>query len=207
MKYHAPCACPRTPQSSLGLALLLAGGVAARSGQTEPPKTPVPIAPAPTVPTAPTVQSPDAAKPDATNQPLEKGAPQPTAPAPETETVAEKTGKGKTLYSFRAEGLDLKTALALFARANNLNIAPDEDVIGQVTLDVHDLPLSRMLAPLLEAHDFNWTDEDGLIRVRAMETRQFAVDYLRLTRSGKGASSVTLSSATTGTGGGAGGTG
>src|SRR5439155_3855228 len=43
---------------------------------------------------------------------------------------------GKTLYSFQANELELKSALATFARANNLNIVPDNDVAGIVTLDV-----------------------------------------------------------------------
>jgi MSHA type pilus biogenesis protein MshL len=41
--------------------------------------------------------------------------------------------------------------------------------------------------------------------VRSFETRTFAVDYLRLSRQGKGQSSATLNSATSGGGGGAGG--
>ena len=115
--------------------------------------------------------------------------------------------RNKTLYSFRAEGTELKTALAMFARANKLNIVPDQDVTGMVTLDVFDLPLERLMQALLEAHDVSWTEEDGLIRVRNAQTRRYVVDYLRLTRSGKGSSAVTLSSASSGTGGGASGGG
>ncbi|MCX8108296.1 MAG: hypothetical protein N3G20_05765, partial [Verrucomicrobiae bacterium] len=46
----------------------------------------------------------------------------------QTDGSLERHAKGKTLYSFRAENLDIKVALALFARANNLNIVPDPDV-------------------------------------------------------------------------------
>jgi MSHA biogenesis protein MshL len=114
----------------------------------------------------------------------------------------------KQLFSFRAENLDIKTALALFARANGLNIVPDLDVTGVVTLDVANLPLRRMLQALLEAHDFAWTIEEGLIRVHSTQTRSFTVDYLRLIRTGMGVSSVTLSSgSSTGAGGQGGGGG
>jgi len=73
-------------------------------------------------------------------------------------------------------------------------------VTGPVTLDVQNLPLDQMMRALLEAHDYTWAQEDGLIRVRSTETRTFTVDYLRMTRKGRGGSSVTLS----GTGMGAG---
>ena len=118
----------------------------------------------------------------------------------------EERVKGKTL-SFQATELDLKTALALFARANNLNIVPDNDVTGVVTLDVHDLPLDLMMRALLEANDCTWKEEGGLIRVRNVETKTFTVDYLRLTRNGRGTSSATLISGTGGGGGSGGGGG
>ncbi len=109
------------------------------------------------------------------------------------------------LYSFHAVDLELKAALALFARANGLNIVPDHDVTGQVTLDVQDLPLKRLMQALLEAHDFSWSSEDGLIRVRARESREFWIDYLRLSRKGMGTSSATLASGMSGGDGGGGG--
>jgi MSHA biogenesis protein MshL len=117
--------------------------------------------------------------------------------------------KDEKLYSFNADGLELKTALALFARANGLNIVPDNTVAGAVTLSVHDLPLNKIMQALLEAYDYSWSDEDGLIRVRAAETRMFQVDYLRLDRKGNGKSSATLTSASSGgaEGGGGGGGG
>lgn len=114
---------------------------------------------------------------------------------------------GRKLYSFHAVDLELKAALALFARANGLNIVPDQDVTGQVTLDVQDLPLERLMQALLEAHDFSWSTEEGLIRVRARESREFWIDYLRLSRKGMGTSSATLASGMSGGGGGGGGGG
>lgn len=142
-------------------------------------------------------------------------APETPAPAPRVVTAppapppsVPPAVREKKLYQFRAENMDIKAALAVFARANQLNIVPDQDVTGQVTLDVTDLPLERMLQALLEASDYSWEERDGLIRVRAMETRMFSVDYLRLIRKGTGASSATLSSSSNnGSGGGGGGGG
>jgi len=115
--------------------------------------------------------------------------------------------KGKTCYSFQADQLELKTALAMFAQANGLNIVPDTDVTGTVTLNVRNLPLEQMMRALLDASDCSWHEEDGLIRVRNFETRSFIVDYLRMARNGRGSSSATLNSATAGAGGGGGGGG
>ena len=114
---------------------------------------------------------------------------------------------GKRLYRFKADDLDLKTALAMLAHDNNLNIVPDNDVSGTVTLDVHDLPLELMMRALLEASDCSWREEAGLIRVRNYETRTFTVDYLRLSRKGVGQSSAMLASGTSGQGGQIGGIG
>ena len=131
---------------------------------------------------------------------------QPTpAPSPEPEPPAPPPGPeahvaDKKLYSFAANDLELKAALAMFARANDLNIVPDNDVTGTVTLDVRGLPLDQMMRALLEAHDCTWSEQDGLIRVRITETRLFKVDYLRLSRTGQGQSSAMLAAGSTGGG-------
>jgi MSHA type pilus biogenesis protein MshL len=142
-------------------------------------------------------------------------APRPVAPAQPVTTVlpakpmVEEVPEDKTLYSFQADNLDLRAALAVFAGANNLNIVPDHDVTGSVTLDVRNLSLRQMMRALLEASDCTWHEEGGLIRVRGTETRTFAVDYLRLSRTGLGQNSATLGSGSGsgGMGGGGGGGG
>ena len=114
----------------------------------------------------------------------------------------------KTVFTFKAENLELKLALAAFARQNELNIVPDNDVSGAVTLDVRNLPLEQMMRALLEANDCFWEEKDGLIRVRSAETRIFAVDYLRLSRKGQGMSAAMLAAGGSSAGaGGAGGGG
>ncbi len=140
-------------------------------------------------------------------------APNVAAPAPpgaipvEPRIPAASAMQGKMVYQFQAENMDLKTALATFARANNLNIVPDNDVTGTVTLDVHDLPLEEMMRALLDANDCVWTEENGLIRVHTTETRTFVIDYLRLKRTGTGNNSATLGAGVGGAGGAGGGMG
>ncbi|MBL9175757.1 MAG: secretin N-terminal domain-containing protein [Verrucomicrobiales bacterium] len=121
----------------------------------------------------------------------------PTPAPPQRELLPAEAPR---LFSFSAAGIELKTALALFAKANGLNVVPDPDVEGIVTLEVHDLPLAAMMRALLEAADCAWSEESGLIRIRTSETRSFTIDYLRLQRKGLGQNSATLAAGTTGGG-------
>ncbi len=107
-------------------------------------------------------------------------------------------------FTFSAENLPVKQALALFARANRLNIVPDLDVEGEVTVDFHDLPLDLAMRALLEANGYYFVKSGELIRVRNRETRLFHIDYINATRVGQGASGVAISSGLSGEGGGGG---
>jgi len=131
--------------------------------------------------------------------------PPPVLPTPPLNPALAGHTEDKRMFSFRAENLELKAALAMFARANNLNIVPDHDLIGTVTLDVRELPLDQLMRAMLEANDCVWSEDRGLIRVRSSETRVFYVDYIRLARKGQGTSSATLSSGMGGSSGGSGG--
>lgn len=106
-------------------------------------------------------------------------------------------------FSFSASGVPIKQALALFARANNLNIVPDLEVDGEVTVDFRDLPLDLAMGALLEANGYYFTREGRLLRVRNRESRLFHIDYIHTTRSGQGSSAVQISSGGGGTSGGA----
>ncbi len=128
-------------------------------------------------------------------------------PASDSSASLEQHTQGKIIEKFHADNLEMKTALAMFASQNDLNIVPDNDVGGNVTLEVHNLPLNQMMRALLEAGDCSWEEDHGLIRVRNTQTRTFVVNYLRLKRSGSGSSSATLSSSSSGGGGGGGGGG
>ncbi len=88
-----------------------------------PAPAPEPIEQAPTP--APTVETPSAAMVET-----------PSAPAAAPGMVAP--GNGKTVYKFRADNEDfIRMALAELACANDLNIVPDNNVTGIVTLDVY----------------------------------------------------------------------
>jgi MSHA type pilus biogenesis protein MshL len=102
-----------------------------------------------------------------------------------------------TLFSFRADSLPIKQALALFARANNLTIVPDLDVQGTVTVDFRDLPLDLAMSALLEANGYYCVPSGRLLRVRNQETRLFQIDYIRVTRASEGSNEVQISSAGT----------
>ncbi len=107
-------------------------------------------------------------------------------------------------FSFRAEGVPMKQALALFARANNLNIVPDLDVDGEVTVEFHDLPLDQAMHALLDANGYYFVTEGRLLRVRNQETRVFQIDYIHATRSGQGSNAVQISSSGSSSSGGSG---
>ena len=106
------------------------------------------------------------------------------------------------LYSFRATAQPVRLALSQFAAAYKLNVVVDQDVEGQVTVDLKDLPLEKVLEAVLEPIGLAWSSQDGLLRVSRLETRTFNIDYLRLVRSGTGNSSTSTSLASGGGGGG-----
>lgn len=110
-----------------------------------------------------------------------------------------------TLFSFRADNVPIKQALALFARANQLNIVPDLDIEGTVTVEFQDLPLDLAMAALLEANGYYFVKDGKLLRVRNRETRMFQIDYIQGTRSGQGSNAVQISSGGSSSGGGGGG--
>ena len=115
--------------------------------------------------------------------------------------VAEPTAS----FSFSADAVPIKQALALFARANSLNIVPDLDVEGDLTVDFRDLPLDLAMGALLEANGYYFAREGRLLRVRNRETRIFHIDYIHSTRTGQGSSAVQISSGSGGGGSGGGG--
>lgn len=110
------------------------------------------------------------------------------------------------LFSFSAKDLDVKDALALFARSNDLNIVPDADISGKVTVDFRNLPLEKSMQAILETFGYFAEIDGGLIRVRKTRTEFFTIDYIRLNRTGNGSTSANISSGS-GSSGGSGGTG
>ncbi len=123
-------------------------------------------------------------------------------PAAGTAPVAAAAVVPPTLFSFRAEGVPIKQALALFARANALNIVPDLDVEGDVTVEFRDLPLDLAMQALLDANGYYFVQDGRLLRVKSRETRLFQIDYIQVTRSGQGSNAVQISSGGSSSGGG-----
>ena len=124
------------------------------------------------------------------------------APAADVAPVAAAAVVPPTLFSFRAEGVPIKQALALFARANALNIVPDLDVEGDVTVEFRDLPLDLAMQALLDANGYYFVQDGRLLRVKSRETRLFQIDYIQVTRSGQGSNAVQISSGGSSSGGG-----
>jgi MSHA biogenesis protein MshL len=107
---------------------------------------------------------------------------------PEDRTLKESSSQELTqsqprLYSFRARQLNIRDALAVFARANGLNLITDPDLSGQVTVDFTDVPLNRAFEVLLSSLGYSWEQTGGVIWVRSTVTRIFEIDYIRSTQS------------------------
>lgn len=101
---------------------------------------------------------------------------------------------GDRMYSFSAKGLDIVDALALFARTFELNILPDPDVTGTITVDFKNLPLEKAMDALLEVFGYYAEYDRGLIRIKNLASESFTIDYLRLVRGGTGSSSANIAS-------------
>ena len=100
---------------------------------------------------------------------------------------------GDILYSFTAKDMEITDALALFARLNDLNIVPNPEVKGTVTVDFRGLNLDKALEAILEAKGFFAEEEGGLIRVKGLETRYYVLDYLRIQRQGQAQAQADIS--------------
>lgn len=115
----------------------------------------------------------------------------------------------KRLYSFSVKRMGIQTALATFARKYGLNIIPDKDVSGRVTVSFSNLSLSQAMNALLEVNGYYFEKDGDILRVHNLETRIFEISYPRFVRSGEGnvetsmtSASNTGSSGTTGASGG-----
>ena len=106
------------------------------------------------------------------------------------------------LYSFFARDFPIDQVLALFARAYKLNIVVDKDVTGSINVEFHDLPFEQAMEAMLGSLGFHWERDGGLVRVRAMATRTFSVDYIRVVRMGEAQASSSSNSSATSTAGG-----
>lgn len=159
-----------------------------------PPRLSSPIAPPPV--------------PDTERAPAEAAAPTRSLSEGLAGLKAAPTNQPQKLYSFSAKELEVKDALALFARNNELNIVPDPDISGQITVDFRNLTLEKSMEAILDTFNYFAEIDGGLIRVRKTKTEFFTVDYIRLIRTGNGSTTANISSGSGAGGiGGGGGTG
>lgn len=156
-----------------------------------PPRLASPIAPPPV--------------PDTDRAPAEAAAPAKSLSEGLAGLKAAPTNQPQKLYSFSAKDLEVKDALALFARNNELNIVPDPDISGQITVDFRNLTLEKSMEAILDTFNYFAEIDGGLIRVRKTRTEFFTVDYIRLIRTGNGNTTANISSSSA-NGGNAGGT-
>lgn len=132
-------------------------------------------------------KKPEAAPTSAT---LQETKPIASDPSNATNTVTNKVTNTAKLYSYRANGQSLRVSLAQFAQAYKLNIVPDADISGIVSVEFKDLTLERALDAILDPIGIGWVEDDQLIRVMRQATRNYHVDYLRATRTGSGSMST-----------------
>ncbi|MDQ8186471.1 secretin and TonB N-terminal domain-containing protein [Pelagicoccus sp. SDUM812002] len=111
-----------------------------------------------------------------------------------TESSQLNSQDSQQLFSFKAVNVDLQQALATFADANDLNIIPDQDILGSITVSFKNLPLDLAMDALIDAHGYYFTKKGNLIRVRNFQTRIFEIDYINTIRSGAGSNDIQFSS-------------
>ncbi|MBL4712447.1 MAG: secretin N-terminal domain-containing protein [Gammaproteobacteria bacterium] len=109
------------------------------------------------------------------------------------------------LYSFVAKKMPVRRAINLFAKSYDLNILLDNDVNGEINVSFKDLPFNQAMTSILSSLGYYWEKENNLITVKLWETRQFTINYIRLSRSGSGSSEAQVSSGGGDEGGGDGG--
>jgi MSHA biogenesis protein MshL len=101
--------------------------------------------------------------------------------------------------------MPLKDALAMFGKLNGLNILPDPNADGLLTVTFRGLSLEKAMDAMLLNFGYYAEEEGGLIRVRAMETRRFIIDYPRAIRTGSTTTTGSISLPSVGSGAGGGG--
>ncbi|MDX8401801.1 MAG: secretin N-terminal domain-containing protein [Mariprofundaceae bacterium] len=109
------------------------------------------------------------------------------------------------LFSLSVHRMRIQTALALFARKYRLNIIPDRDVTGRLTVSFSDLSLPQAMDAMLRVNGFYYEVDGDIIRVHRLETRMFEIDYPRFVRGGSGAVEASVSAGGVGSGAGFGG--
>lgn len=96
-------------------------------------------------------------------------------------------------YTFKANDLDIRQALRMFSRLYDLNIYYEPEVSGNITVAFNNLPLKKAMEVILGSHKYYWQWQENLIYVGKFQTRNFVIDYIRLTRTGTNSSNISIS--------------
>jgi len=96
-------------------------------------------------------------------------------------------------YSYATEETEIADALREFAHLHNLNIAIDQEIEGEVSVNFTNLSLQNAMELLIGPLSYYWEWDNSLIRVSRLQTKSFVIDYLRLVRAGQGSNSSNLS--------------
>ena len=96
-------------------------------------------------------------------------------------------------YRFKANKVKVSEALRMFAKTYNLNIYHEPEIEGAITVDFKNLSLNKSLEVILGSHDYYWQWQNNLIYVGKYQTKNYVIDYIRLTRGGSGSSSTSSS--------------
>ncbi len=116
---------------------------------------------------------------------------------PSTNKVLKKAPTDSKRYSFKARNISLKKALAMFSRANNLNIIPHETMNGTINVQFRNLSFEQAMKALLDPLSLYWEKRNGTIYIQDIHTQTFQVDYIRMARTGVSSSQAQVTSSST----------
>jgi type IV pilus assembly protein PilQ len=136
-----------------------------------PSETPA-VSPVETPTTAPAVTpvEPTASastQPQAVDMAPPLGAADPAVPASVLSQLAERT------MNLDVQGADIRTVLRSIAEFGKVNIVPDRDIEGPVSVRLVNVPWRQALAVVCESASLTYMDRDGVIRVA---TRKIVLD-------------------------------
>lgn len=117
--------------------------------------------------------------------------------------VTEGGQSSRRIQRFDAVEQDLRTALRGLAQSFGLGLEIDPDVHGLVNTRLENVTLDEALASLLARHSYAYQIQGGVLRVTGsrMQSRNFSLDYVSLSRIASTSSVVTSSIGGAGVGG------
>lgn len=112
--------------------------------------------------------------------------------------AAETAPLDRPVAQLRLEKTPLPVALRLLARGSGVPLLVDQDVTGEVTLEIEATTLRTALAAMVGPSGCYFEETVAGVVVRTRQTVLYPIDYPQLTRSGSGSASITLGGANSG---------